>query len=166
VKGKIMSIDINDYIEGALEGIIEQINEVHEHSKTLWEAYGAGRSPFLEAMGKLELLLRTVSDSVEIFQNYDGEYDRIGRQCFGGHPWRYEVQCRLCEVQRLCCEETQRLNAEKNPEPSVGETPECYGGYPISTQIRCLTCPLTEACANRRIEFDGLGTKKDELQGD
>ncbi len=113
-------------------------------------------------MDKVDQLLRTVSDSVEIFQNYDGQYDRIGRQCFGGHPWRYEVQCRLCEVQRLCCEETQRLNA-KDLEQGLEDTPDCYGGYPGATQIRCLMCPVAVECAKRRIQFDVLGKKKDPL---
>jgi hypothetical protein len=101
-----MSIDINDYIVGALEGIIEQVDEVHRHSETLREAYCQDHRLFQEAMNKLEQLVRTVSDSVEIFQNYDGQYDRIARCCFGEHPGRYEVQCRLCEVQRLCSENT------------------------------------------------------------
>ncbi len=102
-----MSIDINNYIEGALVGIKEQLNEIHHHGKTLWEANdSAGRPAFSEAMDKLEQLLRTASDSVEIFQNYNGQYDRIGRWCFGEHPGCYEVQCRLCEVQRLCSEKT------------------------------------------------------------
>jgi hypothetical protein len=38
-----MSIDENNYIEAALEGIIEQIGEVHRHANTLWEAYRSGR---------------------------------------------------------------------------------------------------------------------------
>jgi hypothetical protein len=160
-----MSIDENNYIEAALEGIIEQIDEVHRHGNALWEAYSSGSSAFSDAMNKLEQQLRTVSDSVEIFQNYSGRYDRIGRPCFGGHPWTYEVQCRLCEVQRLCCEETQRLNA-KYPERYGEETPICYGGYPGATQIRCLVCPVTQACARRRIEFDELHSKKAERQGD
>lgn len=153
-----MSIDINNYIEAALDGIIGQVDELHQHSKTLWEAYIQGRSAFSDATDKLEQLLKTVSDSVEIFQNYDSQYDRISRQCFGGHPWRYEVQCRLCEVQRLCCEETQRLNA-KHLEQGVEDTPDCYGGYPGATQIRCLMCPVTAECAKKRIEFDELGSK-------
>jgi len=99
-----MSIDENDYIEGALHNIIDQIGEVYQHAKTLWDTYG---SDFDGAMDKLEKLLRTVSDSVEIFQNYDGRYDRIDRWCFGEHPGRYNVQCRLCEVQRLCAEGTK-----------------------------------------------------------
>ncbi|MGO9567856.1 MAG: hypothetical protein ACLP5H_09975 [Desulfomonilaceae bacterium] len=111
-----MSIDINDYIEFALVGIIEQIGEVYRQANTLWEAHG---SDFDGAMNELEKLLRTVSDSVEIFQNYDGTYDRICRWCWGDHPGCYEVQCRLCTVQRLCSEETARREVEGKTAPEV-----------------------------------------------
>ncbi|MGO9572527.1 MAG: hypothetical protein ACLP5H_33845 [Desulfomonilaceae bacterium] len=112
-----MSIDINDYIDFALAGIIEQIDEVHRLGNTLRDA-SLDRSAFSDAMNKLEQLLRTVSDSVEIFQNYDGTYDRICRWCWGHHPGCYEVQCRLCEVQRLCSEETacRLVEGEKAPD--------------------------------------------------
>jgi len=113
-----MSIDINDYIEFALVCIIEQIDEVHCLGNTLREP-SLDRSAFSDAMNKLEQLLRTVSDSVEIFQNYDGTYDRICRWCWGHHPGCYEVQCRLCEVQRLCSEETARREVEGKTAPEV-----------------------------------------------
>ncbi len=135
-----MSIDENNYIQAALEGIIEQIDEVHRHGNALWEAYSSGRSAFSDAMTKLEQLLRTVSDSVEIFQNYSGQYDRIGRQCCGDHPGCYEVQCRLCEVQRLCSEETALRNLNKEG------LPNCFRMNPLRSQPRCWHCSLFRPC--------------------
>jgi|SRR5208283_613225 len=99
-----MTIEIENYISAALEGIKDQIEEAHNLAIKIWEADLIRYSQ--DDMDKLEKLLRTASDSVEILQNYNGEYDRIDRWCFGERPGRYEVQCRLCQVQRLCCEET------------------------------------------------------------
>ncbi len=132
-----MSIDINDYIESALHDIIEQIGEVYRQANTLWEAHG---SDFDGAMNELEKLLRTVSDSVEIFQNYDGQYDRVQRQCFGDHPGCYEVQCRLCEVQRLCSEETALRKPHKKG------LPICFRMNPLQSQPSCQHCSLFRLC--------------------
>jgi hypothetical protein len=119
-----MSIDENSYIEGALATIIEQVNELHQHANKLWKAYESGRSAFSEAMDRLERMLRTVDDSVEIFQNYDGQHDRVVRRCFGDHPGRYHVQCRLCELQRRCAEETKSDGTESvMPCGIVNESP-------------------------------------------
>jgi hypothetical protein len=106
----VMSIDDNDYIEAALVVITEQIEDANRLTQQIWEAYG--RSENIEAdLDKLEKLVRTACDSLEIFNNYNGQYDRICKWCWGEHPGCYEVQCRLCDVQRLCVEETRKREA-------------------------------------------------------
>ncbi len=99
-----MSIDVNTYIECALGVIKEQIEEANRLMTEIFQAYPD--SAFEGDLDKLSELLGTASDSVEIFQNYDSRYDRIPRLCWGDHPGGYEVQCRLCRVQRLCVDET------------------------------------------------------------
>ncbi len=148
-----MSIDENSYIEAALDGIIEQIDEVHHHGNALWEAYRSGRSAFSDAMNKLEPLVRTVCDSVEIFQNYSGQYDRIARQCWGDHSGCYEVQCRLCEVQRLCSEETAQRNLNKEGLPT------CFKMNPLRSQPRCRHCSLFRLCLEETRPLPEKGSK-------
>ncbi|MGO9567833.1 MAG: hypothetical protein ACLP5H_09860 [Desulfomonilaceae bacterium] len=145
-----MSIDINDYIESALHDIIEKIGEVYRQANTLWEAHGAD---FDGAMNELEKLLRTVSDSVEIFQNYNGQYDRVQRQCFGDHPGFYEVQCRLCEVQPLCSEETARRNPHKEG------LPNCFKMNPLQSQPRCRHCSLFRLCLEETRNLPEISSK-------
>ena len=98
-----MSIDVNTYMECALEIIKEQIEETSSVMTEIFQAYPD--SAFEDDLDKLAELLRIASDSVEIFQNYDARYDRIARRCWGDHPGGYDVQCRLCTVQRLCVDE-------------------------------------------------------------
>ncbi len=69
-----MSTDINDYIETALWTIKEQIEEVCKGMQEAMEGYCQDSSAFAGAMNRLEKLLRTAGDSVEIFQNYNGQY--------------------------------------------------------------------------------------------
>jgi hypothetical protein len=99
-----MTIDDNNYVEAALETLKDQIDDIHDLMQAIWKAHLFGSSS--GDMNELASLLITARDTVEIFQNYDGTYDRIERWCWGRHPGRYEVQCRLCEVQQLCWEET------------------------------------------------------------
>lgn len=136
-----MSIDINNYIDEALSRIKEQIDELCQHMPKVLEAYGVhgDRITFSEAMDELERLLRTASDSVEIFQNYDGHYDRIDRPCWGHRPGWYEVQCRLCKVQRLCAEETERRHLSE-------KRPECFGRSPVAQHTMCSDCRLLRLC--------------------
>jgi hypothetical protein len=132
-----MSIDINDYIEAALEGIAEQIGTVSRLiSKILPDGPGYSQSD----MDQLEENLRTASDSVEILQNYNGEYDRLARRCWGDHPGCYEVQCRLCEIQRLCAEETARRNLCR------GDMPNCFRRNPLMSHRHCWGCSLFRLC--------------------
>jgi len=109
-----MSIDVNNYVEAALVGIKEQIDEAHDFMSRIWEA--GPMSASCQSMEQLERLLWTACDSLEIFNNYDGSYDRFVRHCWGNHPADYEVQCRLCKVQRLCFQETSNRNASKDLE--------------------------------------------------
>jgi hypothetical protein len=109
-KEDVMSVDINDYIDAALVGIKEQLDEAQSLMNKILGPYED--NAFDRDMDELEKLVRTVCDSVEIFNNYDGVYDRISRQCWGNHPGCYEVQCRLCKVQSLCSEETASRVAE------------------------------------------------------
>ena len=88
----------------------EQIQDARDLVKEIYQAYPG--SAFRGDMDKLAELLKTAGDSVEIFQNYEGRDDRIERQCWGNHPGRDEVQCRLCKIQWLCCEETAYRNGK------------------------------------------------------
>jgi hypothetical protein len=134
-----MSIDVNDYIQAALSDIGEQINEVHDHMPKVLKAYWGGTA-FSETMEQLEQLLRSVSDSVEIFQNYNGQYDRVNRHCWGDHPCCYEVQCRLCAVQRLCSEETAKRNTDRD------DLPACFNQNPLLPHSKCWDCSLFRLC--------------------
>jgi len=108
-----MTIDINDYMDAALSGLKEQIDEAYDFMP---EVIGRRPEPdFENRLAHLTTLVRTAADSMEILENYNGEYDRIGRWCFGSHPGRYDVQCRLCEVQRLCSEETSKHELAQKP---------------------------------------------------
>ncbi len=114
-----MSIDVNTFIKVALEAMKEHMQEANNLVSEICDAYPY--AAYKCDMDKLAEMLRVASDSVEIFQNYDGQYDRIGRWCWGNHPGRYEVQCRLCEVQRLCSEETACRLVEGKTAPEVEE---------------------------------------------
>jgi len=134
-----MSIDSNDFVETALDGIKEQIGELPEQMNEVLKAYH-DNSPSTESIDTLEKLLSTASDSVEILQNYNGRYDRIARRCWGDHPGCYEVQCRLCEVQRLCSEETARQRLDEE------DLPDCFRKNPLQSQPRCWDCSLFRLC--------------------
>jgi len=147
-----MTIDINNYIDAALKGIEDQIEEIHTHLPKFLEAYygvHGDRITFSKALDKLEQLLRTASDSVEIFQNYNGQYDRVSRHCWGDHPVWYDVQCRLCTVERLCAEETGRRNLDQ------GELPHCFGGNPLAKHKMCWDCRLYRLCLKETGECPG-----------
>jgi hypothetical protein len=132
-----MSIDVNNYIEAALDGIREQIDEVNNSlRKILQDGPGYSQSD----MDRLAELVTTVSDSVEILQHYNGQCDRIERRCWCDHPGCYEVQCRLCKVQRLCAEETDRRNLGKE------DLPNCFRGNPLRSHSACWGCSLFRLC--------------------
>jgi|GEM_PF-5774092 len=134
-----MSIDSNDFVATALDVIEEQIDKVHDQMIEVSKAYH-DNSPSTETIDTLEKLLRTASDSVEILQNYNGRYDRIARGCWGDHPGCYEVQCRLCEVQRLCSEDPARQRLDKE------DLPDCFRKNPLQSQPRCWDCSLFRLC--------------------
>jgi hypothetical protein len=137
-----MSIDVNDYIDVALFHINEQIEKLCQHMPKVLDAYGVhgDRITFSEAMDELERLLRASSDSVEIFQNYGGHFDRIERQCWGHRPGWYEVQCRLCNVQRLCSEETMRRRLKHD------DFPDCFRKNPLGWHEMCSRCSDFTLC--------------------
>jgi hypothetical protein len=101
-----MSTHINTYIDATIGDIKKQIQEANDLISEIDRA--CPHPAFDGDMDKLAELLRIASDSVDIFQGYGGTftYDRIWRWCRGHHPGRYEAQCSLCEIQRLCSEET------------------------------------------------------------
>jgi hypothetical protein len=132
-----MSIDNNDHIEEALDGIRKQIDELQNFfRKILQDELRYSQSD----MDRLAELVTTVSDSVEILKNYNGEYDRFARRCWGDHPGCYEVQCRLCKVQRLCAEETTRRNLCR------GDMPNCFRRNPLMSHRHCWGCSLFRLC--------------------
>jgi hypothetical protein len=130
-----MSIDINNYIEAALEDMKDEMENANRVMRKIWE------SPWSNEIDgdleKLEELLRSACDSVEIFNNYNGYYDRVNRMCWG--PGCYEVQCRLCEVQRSCADETEKRKAEEG-------VPDCFGEYPTRPEYKCRACPVSRLC--------------------
>lgn len=133
-----MSVDINDYIDAALNAIREQINAANQLMNRIWQNDGYDTED--GGMEQLKKLIRTASDSIEIYNNYNGVYDRRSRWCWGDYPGRYEVQCRLCEVQRLCAEETTWRNLEHDRR-------ECFGKHPDRAELRCRCCAVKRRCS-------------------
>lgn len=102
-----MSVDFNLIIETGYKDLMEQIEDLHDFIRKIWKNDPCKASG--EDVRKLEEMLRGACDTLEIINSYDFTYDRLRRHCYGWHPGRYQVECRLCDVQRLCAEESKTL---------------------------------------------------------
>ncbi len=113
-----MSVDFNNSLESAFYNLKHTIGEAYELVSQIW-AQDPCRA-HVEKRNKLEAVLRDAYLSMEVLNSYDFKYDRFERHCYGYHPGRYEVQCKLCEVEQSCSKEgiaTGQINPTPPPHP-------------------------------------------------
>jgi hypothetical protein len=97
-----MSIDFNNYLEAAFHNLKETIAEAHKLVCKIWEEDPCRAHE--ENRNELEVLLNRAAFAIELMNSYDFMHDRFERLCYGWHPGRYSVQCKLCGIERSCYE--------------------------------------------------------------
>jgi hypothetical protein len=109
-----MSIDFNNSLESAFYNLKNTIAEAYELVSKIWDEDPC--RAHVENRNQLEALLREACLRIEILNSYNFTYDRFERHCYGYHPGRYEVQCKLCEVEQSCAEKAKTTG-------QIGRTP-------------------------------------------
>jgi hypothetical protein len=141
-----MSVDFNMYVEVAFKGLKEKIGEANDVVRQIWK--GDPCRAHTDARNRLEELLRDACLRIEILNSYDFDYDRIKRHCYGWHPARYQVQCKLCGVERLCFEKAE-ATAQMGRMPPEDPCP-WTSGHAIFPPFR----EELDACSDPSVESD------------